>query len=117
MKKLVHAGIIAGMCAVIAISMISLVQSDDEPTDDIPDEIIILNVVMAALAFYIIFLFIKKMNLTFTLKGLKPKGQNPGPTFFNIATPKFILKLFPIFLIFTAIMAVIVVIGICLESC
>ena len=119
MKKRVHAGIIVGMCAVIAISIISLVLQPDEPTDDLPAAIIIINGVMFALAFYIIFLFIKRWNLIFTLKGLKPsstpKGQNSGPTFFNIPTPKFILKIFPIFLILTAILGVIVVISILLS--
>ena len=97
MKKSVNAGIIAGMCVVIAIPIISMGSQTPEPTDDIPNEIIISVVASMALAFYLTFIIMK--------------GWKPSPTPFM----KLQVKLFKIVFIGTAILGVIVMIRIFLE--
>ena len=106
MRKKIHVAIIASMCAVIAMSAISMTQSYDESPDDFPDEIIF-HVALTSLIFYIIIRFSKNLNLTFTLTGIKHKGDGPEPAWFDMPGQRFVMRVFPIFAIFIGITAAI----------
>ena len=61
MKKKVYAGIIAGICALIAIPVISFGQQPDEPIDNDAIAVIIGVIAMFVFGSYIIFRFILKI--------------------------------------------------------